>query len=174
MKYKVNDKVRIRSWEAMKREFGLTGAGEIDLTFVFTFEMKEFCGKSMYVNKVNGTSYLLDKEINVQFTDDMLEGYAFEYGEDIEFSNDKLDWNYRKYLNYVDGISRPYICVPCNFVKEFINGKMYPTVSYKYARPLQPKPKSKPETIKLITEGFKVVEVNKSDWDLINKIERNS
>lgn len=44
--FKVGDKVRIRQWEDMKKEFGMTRSREaIDCKFTFTEAMKHLCGK---------------------------------------------------------------------------------------------------------------------------------
>lgn len=56
MKYKAGDKVRVRLWEEMEREFGSTSMGDIVVRsdeFRFTKEMREFCGKEFTVKVVD-------------------------------------------------------------------------------------------------------------------------
>ena len=52
MKYKIGDKVKIRSWESMKKEFGTDSRGDIILPNIyFTRGMKEYCGKEVTIEK---------------------------------------------------------------------------------------------------------------------------
>ena len=49
-KYKVGDKVKIRSWESMEEEFGVRRNGNIDLGGeCFVREMKKYCGKTCII-----------------------------------------------------------------------------------------------------------------------------
>ena len=76
--FKVGDRVRIRQWDDMEKEFGLNEFGSIDCEYMFTKDMKEFCGK---VGTIKGfspmrgvifyESYL--NETNYDFSTDMLE-----------------------------------------------------------------------------------------------------
>lgn len=75
MKFKVGDKVRVREWADMEKEFGLDNDGDIKCRFCFTKSMREYCG-NVYtiISLFNG--YTLDggKGIgNWNFTDDMIE-----------------------------------------------------------------------------------------------------
>lgn len=75
MKFKVGDKVRVRAWEDMEKEFGLDDSGDIKCLYCFTRSMREYCGK-VYTIARTGNSYELDggNEIDVwSFSDDMLE-----------------------------------------------------------------------------------------------------
>lgn len=49
---KVGDKLRVREWEDMEREFGLDRDGDIKCTPFFIEEMRKFCGKVVNVNEV--------------------------------------------------------------------------------------------------------------------------
>lgn len=54
MKYKVGDRVRIRKWNDMLNEFGLTTEDEIDCNGVyFVGEMREYCGKVVTISKTH-------------------------------------------------------------------------------------------------------------------------
>ena len=77
MRYKVGDKVRVRQWDDMVKEFGTDEAGSINQkTVVFTKEMKKFCGGVYEICSVLERIYLLKdgaKTICWHFTDQMLE-----------------------------------------------------------------------------------------------------
>lgn len=72
-KFKVGDKVRVREWDDMKKEFGGDGL-IIPCRCSFVGDMKELCGKVFYVKKVRTEfSYNLDGKGSVwAFSDDML------------------------------------------------------------------------------------------------------
>ena len=77
MRYKVGDKVRVRQWDDMVKEFGTDEAGRINQkSVVFTEEMKKFCGGVYEICSVLERIYLLKdgaKTIRWYFTDQMLE-----------------------------------------------------------------------------------------------------
>ena len=78
MKYKAGDKVRVRLWEEMEREFARDTGGNIAVRgdeFLFTKEMREFCGKEFTVKVVDEDfgEYLLDGVVpEWEFCDEML------------------------------------------------------------------------------------------------------
>ncbi len=51
MNYKVGDKVKIKEWANMKREFGMNGSS-IDVPFSFTSEMSRLCGQTFTISKM--------------------------------------------------------------------------------------------------------------------------
>lgn len=53
MKFKVGDKVKIKSWEEMEEEFGLNCAGNINCNSCFTDGMKEYCGATATISAIN-------------------------------------------------------------------------------------------------------------------------
>lgn len=78
MRYKVGDKVRVRQWDDMVKEFGTDEAGRINQKTGcrFTEEMKKFCGGVYEICSVLERTYLLKdgvKTIYWHFTDQMLE-----------------------------------------------------------------------------------------------------
>lgn len=82
MRYKVGDKVRVRQWDDMKREFGEC-LGAIDTPFcLFVSSMKVYCGLVYEIAKVYGCYYYELKSNEKPyikkwyFTDDMLESVA--------------------------------------------------------------------------------------------------
>ena len=93
-KFKEGDKVRVREWDDMKKEFGGDGL-IIPCRCSFICDMKELCGKVFYVKKVRTEfSYGLDGEASRwAFSDDMLypaityrEYMQENYPEDVEDS----------------------------------------------------------------------------------------
>ncbi len=72
MKYKVGDKVRVRSWESMEKEFGLDEFGYISMKYGFTDDMEKLCGEILTIECVMD-SYYYTKGAKWQWTDDMLE-----------------------------------------------------------------------------------------------------
>jgi len=148
MKYKVGDKVRIRELKALER---VCQKDDIFLWFKnydITFNsagMNKYCGEIATIVDVNEGYYHLDidnKECKWQ--DWMFEGYAFEFGEEIEVSDGDWPWPNEKwektiYVGYIDGQSYPYICVLSSHKKNFKLGKEYLTRNWRYARPIQKK-----------------------------------
>ena len=53
-KFKVGDRVRVRQWEDMEREFGLTRFGSIANADVFTKSMRTLCGKTATIGGITG------------------------------------------------------------------------------------------------------------------------
>lgn len=76
MRYKVGDKVRVRQWDDMVKEFGSDGEDiHIDGCY-FIKEMKQYCGKTYEVYDDMGLHYILKTENEVLdwcFKDEMLE-----------------------------------------------------------------------------------------------------
>lgn len=76
MKYKVGDLVRIKTWEQMASEFGVTDEGNIACTCTFTKLMKEYCGTIQEISSVHSFFYDLTDVDFYCFSDDMIEGLA--------------------------------------------------------------------------------------------------
>ena len=90
MKYKVGDKVKIKTWEEMEKEYGLNNIEGIKEYIcclgTFTNEMEEF------LNKSNCDRVLTIREIDVWYyikgvffcwSDDMIECLVEEYKEEV-------------------------------------------------------------------------------------------
>lgn len=60
MKYKVGDKVRIKTWESLVREFGLVNHRNINVKYGVLGEMKKHCGKDVLVKNVHHDYYELE------------------------------------------------------------------------------------------------------------------
>ena len=58
--FKVGDRVRIRDWDDMEREYGLTVFGNIDgPEDVFSKDMKRLCGKLCVISSIEGKEVFL-------------------------------------------------------------------------------------------------------------------
>ena len=147
MKYKAGDKVRIRQLKAMERVCRKENDSLDDLLYFkdkyvpFNItRMDKYCGKIATIIKADRNIYDLDIDSGEhRWQDWMFEGYAFEFGEEIEVSNDGLCWCERIYVGYIDGAGLPYICVVDGCEKDFKNGNRYVVLSWRYARPIQKK-----------------------------------
>ena len=64
MKYKVGDKVRVREWDDMAKEFGVYGDGFFVVLSngCFFRQMRKYCGKTMTIRAVNGDYYLISDD----------------------------------------------------------------------------------------------------------------
>lgn len=75
--HKLGDKVKIRQWSDMEKEFGLDEGGDIDCRCFFAIEMKKYCGRIGKVVCVHsGGFYDLSfdgKTHGWYFSDDMFE-----------------------------------------------------------------------------------------------------
>ena len=72
MKFKAGDKVRVREWDDMAEEFGVTKNGDINTPIVtFAQSMKRLCKKVVTIKCVYDNYYIM-QENNYDWTDDML------------------------------------------------------------------------------------------------------
>ena len=86
MKYKVGDRVRVRDWDDMKKEYGLDRDGDINIRPCFATGMKKFCGKIVTITGADGENYHIEGDNECWFfTDKMFEGYAqkFKVGDKV-------------------------------------------------------------------------------------------
>lgn len=74
MKFKVGDKVRVRSWDSMAKEFGVNRIGDICCDGMFLSKMKKFCEIVHTIKSVNnGFKYYSLEDDDYRFSGDMLE-----------------------------------------------------------------------------------------------------
>lgn len=151
MKYKVGDKVRVRSWGALMREFGASVDGSPKLP-CFVNGMKEFCGTVLTISNISSGSYYDVLETYFIWNDSCFEGYAFEYGDEIEVSDDETEWVTGNYMSYTDGTHFPYrVCVE-DFTEKAVHSGVY-----KYARPIAPaKPTCEGKTVEIDGVKYKL------------------
>lgn len=75
MKYKVGDRVVVRQWDDMEREFGLNEYGDINCKKIFVVPMNIHCGQTMEIVSVKGKHYKM-RDNDWRWTDDMIERRA--------------------------------------------------------------------------------------------------
>jgi len=140
MKFKVGDKVRVRQWEAMSRgnKFVCDSISFPETPFLFPVAGKRFCGQVVTIKEIEGDYYHIEED-NGQYCwiDEMFEGYAFEYGEIVEFSDFGERWERKVYVGYIDGANYPYISADLADIAEFRESAGFDCVHWKRARPVQ-------------------------------------
>ena len=169
MKYKVDDKVRIRKFKALERVCTRvdTGWKFPGSERIFSSLMEKYCGEPAIIKEVFNNSYRMDIDRNCFFWDDnMIEGYAFEYGDWIEASDNKRHWEKVIYADYIDGTKYAYIVVMRGTAAEhFKSGETFERESYIYARPIQKKHK--------IIIDDREIEISKESYDnLLNSLSK--
>lgn len=58
--FKVGDKVRIRQWDDMAKEFGIDKNGDIKASAGFIQEMRPLCGKKAKIGEIDGNHVFLE------------------------------------------------------------------------------------------------------------------
>ena len=87
MKFKVGDKVKVRSWESMEAEFGLDYNAIDNPGHYFVEDMKRYCGKYVTISDCHRNYYNI-KEDNERYswTNTMFEnvvGHKFKVGDKV-------------------------------------------------------------------------------------------
>lgn len=77
-KFKVGDKVRVRQWADMEKEFGLDYNGDINKRPYFTKAMKEYCGQILTIDGFTSNGYYTVEECGWKFCDEMFEPVSKE------------------------------------------------------------------------------------------------
>ena len=139
MKFKVGDKVRVRQWKTLIRGFGVNVYGVVDTKkFWFSCKMKDYCGKVVTIKEVHNDYYkIVEDNGTFDWTDEVFEGYAFEYGDKIEVSDNEMSWSLAIYVGYIDGEEKPYVAVGILHQDKFFGGARFCSYHWKYARPIQ-------------------------------------
>ena len=121
MNYKAGDRVVIKPWGLMVEQYGFGWFGDININnkkTCFLASMEDwFKGKDRIVTifSVNKARSEYKIEENERFdADEMILGYAFEYGEEIEVSYDSSTWFKDIFCNYgLWGLSNKDSAVKC-------------------------------------------------------------
>ncbi len=86
MKFKEGDKVKVRSLEAMKREFGLGEYDEPNTSLEFSPQMERFCGQEVTIAEVYTKFYKIEEDLMYnKWNDEMLE-VDLKFGGVVEVS----------------------------------------------------------------------------------------
>jgi len=141
MKYQVGDKVLVRDWKAMEREYRVDDNDNIRTPVVFfTKDMRRFCGQRVTIMKKYDTCYIVKEDNSNEWTDEML-AHNFEYGEEIEVKDRwDLEWKKGIFVGWIDGAKSPYLIVAPGEDNSFKSGKQFQFYLYHYARKIR-KPK---------------------------------
>lgn len=86
--FNVGDKVIIRQWDDMEREFGLTG-NAINCDCLFVPSMKSICGKVFTITQIEHDRVVRGLEVGHVISVDMIEHVDEE--TEIEFDNTAMD-----------------------------------------------------------------------------------
>lgn len=83
MKYKVGDKVKIKTWGEMEKEYGLNSFGNIDSYYCFIKEMeirinRDSPDRILTIEKVTKSGYLM-RAMSCNWSDNMIECLAEDY-----------------------------------------------------------------------------------------------
>ena len=78
MEFKVGDRVRIRQWEDLEKEFGTDSDGDIRVRANFVKGMRHLCGRTAIITEIYGQGVKLDfdnktGDIDWGYTTDMIE-----------------------------------------------------------------------------------------------------
>ena len=73
VQFKIGDRVRIRDWDDMVAEFGLSDRGSIPCEYVFTQGMRDLCGSEYVITGVVGGRCLLYPRVEWNISADMIE-----------------------------------------------------------------------------------------------------
>ena len=87
MKYNPGDKVKIKTWEKMEKEYGLSDFGSINSYRCFISDMEERINKNspdriLTIEKVTKSGYLM-RAMSCSWSDNMIECLASDYKEPI-------------------------------------------------------------------------------------------
>ena len=135
--YKTGDRVVIKPWALMEEQYGLNIPGNISIKVTFTLEMEECLKNTDRVIKLGeklqdtlfvGTGHL--EHFNI--SSEMILGYAFEYGDEIEVSDTGKEW-YLKVFSSYNPMEQNF---PVRAGKRIDSTC---TAGWKYARPVQEK-----------------------------------
>ena len=76
-KFKIGDKVRVRQWDDMKKEFGTLPRGTIKARGGFIEEMRQYCGKIVTITSITSQGYHIKEDGGEwYYSDDMFEPQA--------------------------------------------------------------------------------------------------
>ena len=80
----------------------------------------------------------------------IIDGVEYEYGDEVEVSDDNTDWMKRIFVSYIKGMSSPVLTVTVNSMDSFKDGGDFNISDYTYIRKIQPTLSSEIKEIKKI------------------------
>lgn len=119
MRFKEGDKVVVREWDDMVREFGTNGQGEILTPLVFTPEMKRFCGGVFEISYAYISNYILEGN-RYRYTDEMLMPFEFHISDLKDGmlcqmrDGEKMIWMYGKMRGITSFVDETYDDLKCH------------------------------------------------------------
>lgn len=121
MRFKVGDKVKVREWDDMEKEFGVDRDGDIHMPlWLFMSNMKEFCGNIYTINDVLSNGYKMDGTRGYVFTDDML--IPIEFGKsDLKTGMIVETKNGKRYMVYGARLLKNHCCLSLNGYDDRLN-----------------------------------------------------
>lgn len=85
MKYKVGDKVRVKSFEKLKKEFGVDSRGNVNTRPIMNAKMQKRCGDIVTIAETYGAIYTIKDDADFwNWTDNMFEGLAEETVSELD------------------------------------------------------------------------------------------
>ena len=158
-KFKVGDKVRIRQWNDMVKEFGTIGDGSIiDVGPQFTESMKKYCGKVITITGINSVGYYTIDEDVWKFCDEMFEPVTNTI---VIYEKD----NKVIALDKATGKTAEAICNPEDKFDFYVGADL----AYERLRGRKPAPKTREEAPKYFTGEIVCVE-SRSVWYTLGKV----
>lgn len=154
-KYKVGDKVRVR--KDLRGDFYYKGNDEINL--YTNFNMTEFAGKELTIDKIDNHWNYLVKENSCSWCDEMLE----DVEPDLSFSEIKEILNKKE-----DECSRHYSCGTCSYSNEKLKVKGYGCYFFRDAK--------NDDFMDIMKQYKKFQEEHETEWKLqyhIKEIKKN-
>ena len=161
-KFKVGDKVRVRNWDDMAKDFGVSvgwSGTEINIGPNFTESMKEYCGKVITITGINSAGYYTIDEDVWKFSDEMLEPVTNNIIVIYEKDNKVIA------LDKGTGKTAEAICNPEDKFDFYVGADL----AYERLRGRQPAPKTREEAPKYFTGEIVCVKAE-SEWYTLGKI----
>ena len=87
--FNVGDKVVVREWDDMEREFGLTVGGSINCKCTFVPAMINLCGREFVITKIENEKTVYGHDFSCFISVDMIK--LVEEGTEIEFDNTEVN-----------------------------------------------------------------------------------
>lgn len=116
MRFKPGDKVIVREWEDMAKEFGTNKDGNILTPVIFTCSMKSFCGKTLTIKDYfpDTPRYTAEETCRFSFPEESLTLYEFSKSDLKDGmlcqmrDGEKMLWLYGEMRGITSSVSRIY------------------------------------------------------------------